>query len=250
MSEVSPDIAVIIPTLNEADEIGTLLTDLTARGFSEIIVADGGSGDGTCAIASSYAHVRVISAPAGRGPQIAAGIEASQASVLIILHADTRLPADAADRIVEVLGQTGVAGGCFRLRFREPRLRLRVAEWFTRFESRWTTFGDQAFFFNRRTLEQIGGVPLVPFLEDVILRQRLLRAGRFVKVPSPVVTSGRRLIASGVIRGQLRNAAIMVAFSLGHTPDALARHYRPRLAEVKGRHAWQALARPKSVWRR
>lgn len=229
------DIAVVVPTLNEADEIGATLRALVQGGFREIIVADGGSTDETAAIAASIAPVQLIVASGGRGGQLAAAISLSRAPVILMLHADTRLPASVNEDVLRVLAGPGVVGGCFRLTFREKQFWLQAAAWFTRFETRWTTFGDQAFFVWRHALELAGGVPDEPFLEDVILRSRLRRLGRFVKVDRPVETSGRRLLDTGVIRGQLRNAAVLLAFSLGVGPKTLVRYYSPRHRGSTGR---------------
>jgi len=102
---------------------------------------------------------------------------------------------------------------------------MRFYSWATRFETAFTTFGDQAFFFRRPVFEAIGGVPEWPFMEDVELRLRLRRAGRFVKLPQAVTTSARRFQMRGRLRGQLRNAVILTAFRLGVSPFRLARYY-------------------------
>ncbi len=107
-------LSIILPVLNEADGIVdalTALAPLRGRGV-EVVVADGGSSDATVALARPLADVVVI-APRGRGIQMNAGAAASTGNVLLFLHADTRLPANADNLIRERLAQTGRAWGRF-----------------------------------------------------------------------------------------------------------------------------------------
>jgi rSAM/selenodomain-associated transferase 2 len=220
-------IAVIIPALNEEECIGPLLQSLTAMDVQEIAVADGGSSDRTVAIAQSYPRVTAVAAPKGRGRQINAAIRETRAPLLVILHADTILPAEAPGLIREALANRQAAGGCFRLRFDDPAPVLRLYAWFSRFETSLTTFGDQGYFFRRSDFEAVGGAPEWPLLEDVELRLRLKTRGKFVKLRQEAITSARRFQSRGPIACQLRNLLIMGAFWLGVSVERLARIYGP-----------------------
>jgi rSAM/selenodomain-associated transferase 2 len=220
------DIAVLIPVLNEAARIGRRLDELTALGFGEIVVSDGGSSDSTASIAAGRPGVRMVAGVRGRGAQLQAALRHSSAPIVLILHADTQLPESAARLIRAALSDPAVAGGSFRMRFDNPSLPYAVYGWFTRFETPFTTFGDQAFFARRAAIEAGGGVPDWPLLEDVELRRRLLRQGRFVKLAAAVTTSARRFERYGVVRGQLLNALIVAGFWLGLSPRWLAARYR------------------------
>jgi rSAM/selenodomain-associated transferase 2 len=219
-------IAVVVPTLNEAATIAACLEHLAAFDLAEIIVSDGGSQDATRAISREFPNVRVINGPRGRGTQLKAGVAATSAPLLILLHADTRLPAGADRLIRQVMADPSVAGGCFRLTFDSKRRSLALSAWFTRLETELTSFGDQAFFMRRSALHAAGGIADWPLLEDVDMRRKLRRVGRFVKLPAAVVTSARRFDRDGVLRCQLRNAYILLALKLGVSPHRLARIYR------------------------
>jgi len=216
-------LAVVIPTLNEAERIGPLLDRL--GGFDEVVVADGGSTDETPAIAAAQG-ARVVAAPRGRGPQMNAGARVSRAELLLFLHADTRLPDGAAGLIRAALAHDGVAGGAFRARFEPAGPVLRMAAAFTRFETGLTSFGDQGFFMRRSAWAAAGGFPDQPFLEDVEMRRRLKRLGRFVKLPAAVTTSARRFEAEGALRRLALNAFILLLHRLGAPPRRLQRWYR------------------------
>ena len=215
-----------MPVLNEAARLPALLDDLAAQGFDRVVVADGGSVDGSAEIAGARAGVALVRAPRGRAAQQNAGAEAApEARVLLFLHADTRLPPDAVARMGEVLA-TGACVGAFRLRFdrRHPLLDLYAAA--SAVESYWTTFGDQALFVRREAFEAVGGFPPLPLLEDVALRRRLRRHGRFAKSRAAVVTSARRFEAEGMMRRQLKNGAILLLHALGVPAARLVRFYR------------------------
>jgi rSAM/selenodomain-associated transferase 2 len=222
-----PSIAVVVPVLNEAARIGRLLDDLAEQGFREVIVVDGGSDDATAEIVRGKG-VTLIAAARGRGPQLNAGARAARGEVLLFLHADTRLPEGATDSIHALLDREDVVGGCFRLSFdeRHPLLALYAAA--SALDSVFTTFGDQAFFVRARAFRDAGGFPDWPFLEDVELRRRLKRRGRFVKANTRVVTAARRFHASGIVRQQFWNALILGAFLVGVPAQRLARWYAPQ----------------------
>src|SRR5688572_11907497 len=114
---MTPRFSVLIPTLNEAANIGdAIVSSRAALGFdTEIIVADGGSRDETIAI-SEKLGVRVIRSECGRGIQLDAALRAASGDVCVLLHADTRLPADAARSI------TGHRVGAFSLKFDDNHL--------------------------------------------------------------------------------------------------------------------------------
>ena len=221
------DIPVLVPTLNEADQILPLLDHLGDFEFGEIIVSDGGSVDGTPDLVRKRGGVTLISGLQGRGSQLGAAVAASKSAFILMLHADTRLPHRADDIIRAALAADNVAGGCFNLRFYEGHPVLAASAWFTRFDTVLTSFGDQAFFMRRDKLREAGGVPDTPVLEDVALRLRLRRVGRFVKTNAIVVTSGRRLIRRGVMACQVQNAIILIAYGLGVSPHRLACWYQP-----------------------
>src|SRR6185436_1142259 len=93
-------LSVIVPTLNEAAGIVAFLEPLQRlreRGV-EVILADGGSRDGTAAAASPLVD-RILLSPPGRALQMNAGAAVAAGDVLLFLHADTCLP-DQAERLI------------------------------------------------------------------------------------------------------------------------------------------------------
>jgi len=208
-------IAVVIPTLHEADRIQDTVRSALAPGV-EVIVADGGSRDGTRERARE-AGARVVVSEPGRARQLQAGARAASAQAIVFLHADTHLPRNWQVEVRRALARPGVVAGAFALRFDQPSPALRVVEWGTSLRLRLLQlpYGDQALFMTRHALEAVGGVPQVPLMEDIDLVRRLRRQGRLVLLPVAAVTSARRYRAQGVFRTVALHALALLGYALG-----------------------------------
>ncbi len=225
----APLISVIIPTWNESGRIQKCLRQFEQlEGEWELIVADGGSTDGTPKQAETLgAHV-VRCEARGRGPQQNAGAEAAHGTILLFLHADALLPEQAHGWITTTLSRPGIAGGAFHVRhaaeaWRGWRARLlRLAD----LRSHWARvpFGDQGLFMGTSTFHDCGGFPSKPLMEDVALVRKLSRVGRIQTVSADVRVSGRRF-ERGPVRAFLCMNAFPLLDRLGVNPRILARLY-------------------------
>jgi rSAM/selenodomain-associated transferase 2 len=188
-------ISVIIPTLNEALNIGRLLADLRQRPWiREIIVSDGGSGDDTVAVAKAFG-ARVMACGRGRGVQIRAAAETATGDVLLILHADAALQQGVTERIIGALtADRGAAGGCFGMQFTDANFAQRIIAALNNLKAALTgiSFGDQAQFVRAEAMGRIGGFPDLMLMEDVELSLRLKGAGGTLYLARGVTVSGRR----------------------------------------------------------
>lgn len=220
-------LSVIVPVLNEAAPLPSLLDALQATPEVEVVVVDGGSRDGTGAIAQSRA-IRLVTTEPGRAGQMNAGAKAATGGILMFLHADTHLPAGFAEAVRATLAQPGVVAGAFELKIAGEGWGLRLVEWGVRWRSRLgqLPYGDQALFITRRVFEQLGGFPPLPIMEDFVLVWHLRRQGRVAIAPLAVLTSGRRWKKLGVWKTTLLNQIIVLAYFLGVSPDRLAYWYR------------------------
>jgi len=220
-------ISIIIPTFNEAMTIRDLAASLEGlRGRFEVVVADGGSSDETVAIANQYGF-RAIESNRGRGPQMNAGARAATGDVLLFLHADTRLPADALERMNALLGDPAVCGGNFSLIFdgRTWESRALTAIYpFLRLGG--MCYGDSAIFVRRDVFERLGGYRDYRIFEDCDLYRRLRRAGRFVRLPQCATTSSRRF-EGRFIRTFALWSVMQALYWLGVHPNRLDQLYKP-----------------------
>jgi rSAM/selenodomain-associated transferase 2 len=223
-------IAVVVPVLEEAATLPRTLPAVLAAlaPGDELVVADGGSADGTAAVARRLG-ARVVSGPSGRGSQLNRGAAATTAEILLFLHADTVLPPGALGAVRQAIAG-GAAGGAFLVRFDSDRRLLRLGGWLVNLRTRALRLplGDQAQFASRAAFERLGGFRDWPILEDLDLAWRLRRQGRLAIAGLRVTTSARRFLKLGVVRTVAINWTIWLLFALGVSPHRLARWYRGR----------------------
>ena len=222
--------SVVIPTLNEAEELPETLRRLKAvAAIREIVVADGGSSDGTREVAES-AGARWINGPRGRGRQLRAGCAATIGDVVVMLHADTWVPANLGEAIRQSLTRADVVGGGFWKVFRHPTWLMRGARFkcWLRLKAGGIILGDQGIFVRRDVLERVGGVPDLPIMEEFELCRRLRAEGRLVLAPATVVTSERRFRQLGVLRTYARMWRVSLSYQAGVAPEELKRIYEKK----------------------
>ena len=219
-------VRTVIPTRNEAHRLGPTLAGLAAQTRpTDVVVVDGGSTDGTAAVAAEWG-ARFMAAPRGRGTQLARGAALPGApEFLLFLHADTRLPRDGIARIEAALADPGVVGGKFRVRYEGDHPVLRLLERLARSPHPLCTYGDQALFARTSAYRAAGGFEEVPLFEDVRFYPRLRRAGRVRVLDAEVVTSGERFRRHGPLRLTVRNGGLLLRHALGADPADLARRY-------------------------
>jgi rSAM/selenodomain-associated transferase 2/rSAM/selenodomain-associated transferase 1 len=223
-------LAVVVPVLNEAATLSAKLTALAAlraRG-AVLIVADGGSTDGSLAMAHAQADA-VVGAPRGRAAQMNAGAchpLARQADALLFLHADTHLP-PGADALVEKALAGGAVWGRFDVHIEGKHLLLPLVAALMNRRSRASGIatGDQAMFVRRSVFESLGGFAPVPLMEDIELSARLQRVGAPACLRERVTTDGRRWDQRGFWRTVRLMWRLRAAYALGADPHALALRY-------------------------
>jgi rSAM/selenodomain-associated transferase 2 len=221
-------ISIIMPVLDEERTLPEALACLRGRpAMAELVVVDGGSRDATRAVAQAQTDVRLIDAPRGRASQMNAGARVARGEWLLFLHADTRLPADALERIA-VLPEA-VEAGCFQQAFDDSRRALRWISAVHNWRCRKTAimYGDQAIFVRRRVFEAVGGYPACAELEDVRLSEVLRARASPVMLGATVVTDSRRFLAQGPLASTLRIIAILIQHRLGRRPVVGRRFFEP-----------------------
>jgi rSAM/selenodomain-associated transferase 2 len=221
-------LSIIVPALDEEAGIEPALRALSAlraRG-AEVIVVDGGSRDRTVALAQPLCD-RLVTAPRGRAAQMNAGAGAAHGDVLLFLHADTRLPADADRLVLEGLARSGRPWGRHDVRIdgRHPLFPLIAAMMNLRSRLTGIATGDQAIFVAKTAFAAIGGFPDIALMEDIVLSRRLKRLGRPLCLTARVSTSARRWEKHGIVRTILTMWRLRLAFFLGAEPAKLAASY-------------------------
>jgi hypothetical protein len=229
-SPASDRIAVIVPVARGENEVHK---DFLERVFGEtpelvdVVCAAEEGVSPTVLEAFSRAGARVLLSDAPRGARLSAATAASDAEILLFLHADTMLPEGWASSVRGAIS-SGAVGGAFRLSYSGGGVRMRwVAFWanartaFTR-----VPYGDQAPFVRRDVYERLGGHPPWPLLDDWDFARRLREEGRIEILRDAVETSPRRYLERGVARTISKNWKTLWRFRRGASPEELARDYR------------------------
>jgi len=220
-------VSVVIPTLHEAATIAETVRRLLAEDpRPEVVVADGGSGDGTPAVAEAAGAI-VVPSVRGRGRQLNRGAAAATGDVLVFLHADCRLEPGGLAAARRILADPRVAAAGFRQVIDGDS---RWFPWIARAADarvRWlrTIYGDSGLAVRRETFRVVGGFPDVVLFEDVGISARLRRQGRFHLLRHRIHVSARRWESEGVVRATLRNWWILTRYLTGASPERLSRYY-------------------------
>ncbi len=211
------DVAIVVPMLDEERALPATIANVAALdpGPAEVIAVDGGSGDRSTALAREAGWRVIAHDRKGRGTQINRGVSEARAPLILVLHADTALPADALAHVERVLAKPAVALGGFT-----PLLTGEKTRWGTSFHNWAKTFfgpiflrphlfvrglkllfGDHAMFFRREDFLAVGGCDEdMAIMEDVDLCLKLCRIGRVALVPRIVRTSDRRVAQWGALK--------------------------------------------------
>ncbi len=224
---LSAVVSVIVPVLNEADGIAGLIAHLVALQAAgvQVIVVDGGSADATPALVQA-AGVTLIVAPRGRARQMNAGAQLASGTLLLFLHADTRLPANALPLLRDAQAR-GASWGRFDVHIAggSPWLALIAAMMNLRSRLTGIATGDQAIFVRRELFAMLGGYAPIPLMEDIELSTRLRQRARPACLPARVTTSGRRWEQNGVLRTVLLMWSLRLRYFFGADPAVLASAY-------------------------
>jgi len=221
-------ISVIIPTLNEAANIGGLLDAVRAGDPEvEIIVVDGGSVDDTVSIARRHGTIVALS-PAGRGSQMHLGASKAGGDTLWFLHADSFFSPGTLSEIETALEDQAVVGGNLTIRFAGDSRPARFMTWFyPHLRKLGLMYGDSGIFVRRVDYERIGGFKPLPLFEDVDLIARLRKIGKLVNVKAEIVTSSRRFENRAFTPVFVRWVAFQCLYWFGISPRWLAKYYYP-----------------------
>lgn len=221
-------VSIVVPTLNETALIQPFLRHLRQQASeAEIIVADGGSSDGTPGLARGLCD-RVVHAKAGRAAQMNEGAREARGEILWFLHVDATVPMQSLNEIEEIMSDPAVAGGFFRIRLPRPQPVYRLTDGFAHYAGLLLRMrcGDHGIFCRRTVFTELGGFPEVPLMEDVEFFRRLRRRGAVKYSPKRIVVSPRRYEAIGRARLTFAYGLIATLYLFGAPLPLLGRIYR------------------------
>lgn len=222
-------LSIIVPVLNEAENLPALLAHLESwrEQGCEVLFVDGGSDDGSQdrVLAAGFS---LIEAPRGRASQMNAGAAQASGDLLLFLHADSRLPDDGLEQLRRSEPTWPDCWGRFDVRIEGEPFMLKVIARLMNLRSRLSGIatGDQAIFVGRRLFDRVAGFPDQPLMEDIELSRRLLKQGAPQCLKGPVITSGRRWQRYGLWRTVLLMWYLRWSYWRGTPAEQLAGRYR------------------------
>jgi rSAM/selenodomain-associated transferase 2 len=221
----TPFLSVLIPAFREATQIADAVTQARLVA-DEVVVADGGSDDGTVELARG-AGATVVMSPKGRGPQLDAAARASTGEALLFLHADARLPPQARGCVQRALAEPAIVGGNFHLRFVPHSGWAQLFSGANHLRRRLFCiyYGDSAIFVRRRVYDALGGFRALPILEDYEFVRRLERHGKTAYVREVSVTASARRFQRAPVRTLAAWTMLQALYSAGVSAERLAAHY-------------------------
>lgn len=220
-------VSVVIPTLNAesalVETLSALFEGVQAGLIRELIVVDGGSTDGTVALAAE-AGAEVLRTEPSRGGQLRTGCAAARGEWLLVLHADTVLHEGWSDPVAAHL--CGKQAACFRLKFDDTSLMARLTASWANLRTRLfgLPFGDQGLLIPRDLYQWCGGYPDQPLMEDLALARALKR--RITLLDCAAITSSARYRDQGWLRRGARNLWLQARYFAGAPPEQLAKDYK------------------------
>ena len=226
---MSAPLSIVIPTLNAERHLPATLHSLiegVGQGLvKELVIADGGSTDATPRIAEDAGAVFVGGEP-GRGQQLRRGADRADGTWLLFLHADSRLAPGWSESVGAHIEADTARPAYFRLAFDATEWQARLIAGWANARSRLFAlpFGDQGLLIPRALYEEIGGYDAIPLMEDVVMARALRR--HLVPLDTIVTTSAEKYRTNGWFRQGVRNLTTFALYSLGRSPEALARRYR------------------------
>jgi len=235
LRKFTPMISIVIPVLNEAGNITSVLGHLTnnalKKNISEIILVDGGSSDETRKMIREFSEksafkIQLLSSEKGRAKQMNNGAQKATGTVFYFLHADS-FPPQHFDSLIISEVQKGNPAGCFKMKFDSNHWWLRMASYFTKFSWRACRGGDQSQFITRKLFDEIGGYDeTFVIYEDNILINELYKRKKFVVIQEWIGSSARLYRDKGIWYLQYHFWIIYMKRWMGADADELYAYYK------------------------
>ena len=201
-------ISVIIPTINEANNLPLLLSDLSIiQKDGEIIIVDSGSEDKTIDIANVYGAKVYKSKERNRGLQLNIGAKNSKGDWLIFLHADTRLSYEWFRKVNSVFKEEKNYIYYFKFKINHKKIIYRVLEILVNFRSKYfkQPYGDQGLIIHRTTYFENNGFKKIPLMEDIDFLRRLNKKKHLIQLNLPILISSRKWEKTNIFLQALKN---------------------------------------------
>ncbi len=200
----SLSVGAVIPVLNDSSSLKKLLDSIAETGIDRkrVVVADGGSHDGSEAIGSDWGAKVVKCKRAGRGFQIGRGVDDLNTDLIVVLHADNVVQKNIFESVKKSANAYPHAvGGACRLVYMDKNIKMAILSFLSDIKMSifGLSFGDQGQWFRRNAIK----IPELPLMEDIELAMGINGKGPAVWTPSKVYVSTRRYKKIGLWKGAI-----------------------------------------------
>jgi len=221
-------ISIIIPTINEANNLPLLLSDLSSiQKEGEIIIVDSGSEDKTIDIANIYGAKVCISKERNRGLQLDIGAKNAKGEWLIFLHADTRLRHDWFKKINSFLEENNNSIYYFEFKINHKKIIYRILEILVNFRSKFLKqpYGDQGLIIHRNIYFKNNGFRKIPLMEDVDFLRRLNNKRDLKQLNLPIFISSRKWERTNIFSQAIKNWNLRRRWLKGESTKSIYSEY-------------------------
>lgn len=223
-----PKISLIIPVLNEASLLQSLLVYLKEcdpEKLLEIIVVDGNSADSTCEIAEKENVILLKSNISMRAHQMNLGAQKASCSLLYFVHADVRPPQNFLEDLLYA-EKKGIQMAFFRQKFDKMNILLWFNSFFTRYKKMWCRGGDQTLFITKNLFEKLNGYDeKYVIMEEYDLLRRALHHTDYHVFQGSTIVSTRKYRTNSWFKVMLANLRAVRQFKKGMDPKIIRENY-------------------------
>jgi len=225
-----PKLSIIVPTLNEANNLPLLLADLSLLDEKfELIISDAGSEDMTRTIGELAGAKILHSKEANRGLQMKAGAKKAIGEWLLFIHADCRLNKSWVKKFKQHITKKCCKNYAwfFNFKVNKKGLIFRILEIFVSIRSNLLKrpYGDQGLLITKELYELIGGYKDLKIMEDLEIILRLSKAKKIRSISIDLISDGRKWNKRNVIHNGIKNAILRYRWRRGEDTNILANDY-------------------------
>ena len=200
-------ISIIIPTLNESNNLPLLLSDLSEiNNISEILIIDSTSTDKTKDIALINGTRFYKINKNNRGLQLNYGAKKAKCEWLLFIHADSRLKFNWSRKVVDISKRDSNFIYYFKFKVNNKIFTFRFLEFFVNLRCFLfkTPYGDQGLLISKENFKTYGGYKTIALMEDFDFIRRINK-GNLRSLKIPIFTSSRKWDEVNFVWQSLKN---------------------------------------------
>ncbi len=225
-----PTLSVIIPTLNEANNLPLLLADLRAWPYKlDLSIVDGGSKDLTISITELLGNKVINSLKKNRGSQLKIGASNSKGDWLLFLHADCRLDKKWVKVLLKIIKESKSRKFAWYFNFKvsDKKIQFRVLEKAVEFRSHFLQkpYGDQGLLIHKSLYTLSGGFSSIELMEDLEFVERITKITRLKSMGLPLITNGRKWMNTNILKRAFMNARLREKWRKGYNVEKIYKEY-------------------------